>query len=615
MLALLSLLLACHADSDASGRPPNILVVLTDDQRADMLDPLPEVQARVFDQGLVFDDAIVNTPLCCPMRASFLSGGFLAHQTGVLANEGEQGGVDAFDDRGAIGRSFQAAGYRTALIGKYLNLYEGDERYIPPGWDRFTVPLPVDDWTHYALVSGSSGADAAEGVNADSRQYVTDLLHVEAARFLLEPDDRPFFLVLAETAAHDFAQPAAQDDDTYAGAAWRGGAYDEADVSDKPGFIQGLPNIDDDTRAEQDALYQDALESLLAVDRGVAGVLDVLDAQGRLDDTVIVFTSDNGHLFGEHRLWSKGVPYEESLRVPLAIRLPGGVAGQHEARQVSVTTDLPATLFSLAGIDAPTAGTSLAPLLQGDHVELPDARLIEGYATGWSPDYAGLRTAEWKYVEYATGETELYELSADPFEELNLAGDADLADLQAQLAASLDEQRGLVLLPAMLQLDLGVDADVQLEHWGGEGALRFATSDPLPAGLALTEDGRLTGAPEEAGTFVFAVTVSDSSASPYHGGSQRFTRSIWLSVGDSGFPHLVAPPVVQRNGDRATVTLSLSHDVPLSAWVGGDPLLDLNPRPVPVDEGRVVIDGLDDHPAWLRVDGLPRPVRIRLPPR
>lgn len=586
----------------ATGDRPNLIVVLTDDQRSDLLASMPQTVTRIFESGLVFDRAIVNTPLCCPMRSGFLAGGFLSRHTGVLRNTGSQGGMDDFDDSHNMGLHFQAAGYRTALIGKYLSSYEDGDAYIPPGWDLFAYPMVSGSWQSLDVVEGSSGATASTGTRFDLDQYITDYIHDRADSFVRSVGDSPFLLIIAEAAPHNTAQPDTEDDDAWAGAAWRGGAYNEADVSDKPSFIQSLPEIDAEQAAIYDDTYQDALESLMSVDRGVASLLDTLAELDLLDRTVVIFTSDNGHLFGEHRLWSKGVPYVESIGVPLAVLAPGGPSGVHDDRLVSATTDVPATLYDLAGIDAPTFGVSFAPLLRGESLAEQDHLLLEGYATAWSPDYAGLLTDQYKYVEYVNGESELYDLEADPYEEQNLAGEESMADVQADLAATLADHKPLILLPTSVHGDVGAAIDVQLEHWGGEGSVRYTAEDALPDGLTLSDDGRITGVVDTAVTTGVDITITDESSSPYDGTPQEFTRRIPVSIGTSG-ALVTAPPTAVRNGDHAEIMVGAR--LPLTATWGFDPNLEFSPRTVPVVDGRIVIDGLGDHTAWVRIDGIP----------
>jgi len=589
-------------DGGTTDTRPNLIVVLTDDQRTDLLASMPQTVSRIFEPGLVFDRAIVNTPLCCPMRSGFLAGGFLSRQTGVLRNSGYQGGMDDFDDSHNIGLHFQAAGYRTALVGKYLSTYDDGDAYIPPGWDLFAYPMVSGSWQSLDVVEGSSSATASTGKRFDVDQYITDYIHDQAEGFVRGAGDAPFLLVISEAAPHNTAQPDTKDDDAWAGSAWRGGAYNEADVSDKPSFIQSLPEIDADQAAIYDGYYQDALESLMSVDRGVDSLLDTLTELDLMDNTVIVFTSDNGHLFGEHRLWSKGVPYQESIGVPLAVLAPGGPAGVHDDRLVSATTDLPATLYDLAGIDAPTAGVSFAPLLRGESLEAQDHLLLEGYATAWSPDYAGLLTDTHKYVEYVNGESELYDLSADPYEEQNLAGEDSVAKVQASLAATLADNKPLILLPTSVHGDAGVAIDTQLQHWGGDGSVHHRAEGDLPAGLTLSDDGRITGVVDKPVTTGVDITITDESTSPYDGTRQEFTRRISFVIGSPG-ALVTAPPKAVRHGDHAEITVGAR--LPLTATWSFDPNVEFRPRTVPVVDGRIVIDGLGDRTAWVRIDGIP----------
>ncbi len=476
----------------AAARPPNIIVIVTDDLDARSATCLPNVQTLLAAEGVTFANAFATTPLCCPSRASILRGQY-AHNHGVLSNSGENGGFPTFyrlgDEESTVATWLQDAGYRTALVGKYLNRYPkgAAASHIPPGWDKWTAFASSDEdeggsyYSGYALnVDGDTvfyGQQPAE--------YSTDVLTAEATDFV----DRsvtsgdPFFLYIGPFAPHGPSTPASRHTGAFADVqAPRTPSFDETDVSDKPAWVQALPPLSADQTALLDDRYQRRLRSLLAVDEMVASLVETLSATGALDNTYILFMSDNGYHLGEHGIpVGKQSPYDESLRVPLIVRGPGVPAGVVEDA-IALNIDLAPTFAELAGA-SPAAfvdGRSLVPLLHGEApagwrhgflVEHYDRTLPEQWGTPGpvpmeeasldadqqeleeadgdevtgvtpidSPPYLGLRTEQYLYVEYASGERELYDMRADPYQLQNLASTADPA-LLADLAAALDHLR------------------------------------------------------------------------------------------------------------------------------------------------------------------------------
>lgn len=530
---ILLLLLACRGappSPDSADRPLSFVLVLTDDQSLSLTapeatglpSPTPGIEARIFDQGTRFTQAIVNTPLCCPTRASLLSGGFHAHQTGVRQNEAPQGGMASFVDAASLAVQMQSAGWTTGFLGKYLSDYTGQEPYTPPGWDRFHALSVGEDWSAFTAYVSDGGAPT---VAVPVQGYVTDHLSQEALRFLDEVGDAPFFLVIAHHAPHQLAVPAAQDQGAMAGASWRPASFNEADLSDKPLHMQELPPLDE---AAVDRSFQERRESLLAVDRGVVALLDALQASGRDQDTVVVYSSDNGSSFGEHRIEAKGHPYDEALRVPLAIRLPGAPAGRVEEGLVSASLDLPATLAALAGIEAPTAGRSLVPQLLGEAPEDAPWQLIQGIRGNIVPDFVGVRSPGHVYVEHLSGEVELYDLEADPDQLENGAGQPELAAVQAELAQWLAPRAPLILQSREIGVEVGEPVDLQLQARGGVPPYTWTAEEALPAGLVLDTDGRLHGLAESGFTGIVEQTVTDADRSPYDGRPQAETVGVGL---------------------------------------------------------------------------------------
>jgi N-acetylglucosamine-6-sulfatase len=396
---------------------PNIVLVVTDDQRWDTLEAMPAVERLLVDGGVTFRNAFATTPSCCPSRASLLTGQY-SHTTGVLdgSTANAPGGAPAFEDGSSLATWLDDAGYRTGLVGKYLNDYgELPEGYVPPGWDEwFAVADPAPQIRYHDFRLNENGEIVSYG--SDPADYSTRVLERKAVEFV--QGDGPFFLYFAPIAPHPPSEPDPDDVDAPVDP-WRPPpSFDEDDVTDKPG--RPARPVD---RPRVEGIREDMLRSLLGVDRAVNAVAAAIDAAGRSDDTYFVYTSDNGFLWGEHRRTGKVWPYEESIRVPLVIRPPGPGATR-VVDDLALNIDVPPTIADIAGADPGLAfeGTSLVPYLDGSGAGPPrDRFVIEflGFAPG-IPPYVGLRTERYAYVEYGNGGRELYDLAADPYQLDNL---------------------------------------------------------------------------------------------------------------------------------------------------------------------------------------------------
>lgn len=422
---------------------PNILLVLTDDQRWDSLRAMPNVRRLLGSHGVTFANAFVTTPYCCPSRASILTG-LYSHHTGVLSDSPPDGGAPAFDDRSTIATWLSRAGYRTAFVGKYLNAYDRlGATYVPPGWNEWDAIAsePIAS-RYYGFTLNENGRLVRYG--SSDLDYSTTVLTRRALAFL-HGTTAPFFLELAPIAPHRPATPAPGDAGAFAAARLpRAASFDEADVSDKP-WAAERPPMSAAAERFANGLRRSMLASLVEVDRGVGAIVEALRASGQLANTVIVFTSDNGMLLGEHRLGGKLWPYEESIRVPLVIRTPWIDRAVIDRRLV-LNIDLAPTFADLAGIPpgSPVDGRSLAPLLRGGPEPARWRRAFEveylghEHPPGSPPDYRGVRTARYAFIRYDNGWRELYDLRTDPFELRNLAGDRPPRPLEASLGALLD---------------------------------------------------------------------------------------------------------------------------------------------------------------------------------
>jgi arylsulfatase A-like enzyme len=405
-------------------RRPDIVLIVTDDQRWDSLDGMPQVQRHLVSKGVRFSNAFVVDPLCCPSRASILTGSY-AHTTGVYANSGPHGGWRAFrrgSEASTIATWLQDAGYRTGLFGKYLNGYRALE--IPPGWDRVFAFISARP-SYFGYTVNDDGVEVPYGF--DPMDYAADVVADEAARFIqTTPRDEPIFLWVGESAPHQPAVPAPRHEGaTVPDAPPPPPSFNEADVSDKPRHIRELGTLGPGAVAEA---RERGARSLLAVDDAVGRIVEALRESGRLETTMIVFTSDNGRSLGEHRWNYKLAPYEETIRVPLVVRFDALGSGAGVVGELALNVDLAPTFAEIAGIQPPeeVEGRSLVPLLLADRAGWRRDFLIEHlrmprHGNPEIPTYCAIRSVRWKYVRYETGERELYDLRRDPYELENVA--------------------------------------------------------------------------------------------------------------------------------------------------------------------------------------------------
>jgi arylsulfatase A-like enzyme len=424
---------------------PNIVVVLTDDQRLDSLphDPpvMPYLQGQLDASAgwTRYLNAFVNTPLCCPSRATILTG-LYSHHTGVERND--EGAV--LDESSTMATWLHEAGYRTGLVGKYLNNYPFDRGpYVPPGWDRFFAKENRSDATvyrNYAVVDDGLVRTYGSG----PRDYATDVLAREAVEFIRStPPGQPFLLIFAPSAPHAPWIPADRDAGAYAGFPIRDApSVGEADVSDKPAWVRALPPVSD---AQREVFRRDrrrGYETLRAVDAALRSIDDALRMRGAYEDTVVFYLTDNGYALGEHRWETKSCPYEPCVHIPFLVRVPGS-AGGTDPRLVS-NVDLAPTIAELAGVRPALDedGASLVPALRGDAARARRGVLLEFAGGGGVPAWSAIRTRSFLWVELETGERELYDLAgalgpADPDQLRNLADAPAYADVRRRLQSRL----------------------------------------------------------------------------------------------------------------------------------------------------------------------------------
>lgn len=421
----------------ANDARPNIVVIVTDDQRSDTLWAMPIVKRDLIDHGITFNNGFVVNPACCPSRASLLTGQY-SHSTGVYTNTGSEGGFRSFNDGSTIATWLDLE-YTSVLVGKYLNNYEfaGKKGQVPLGWDHW-VAFPKAGYKDFAL-----NIDGEVRRYGDARaDYSTDVLADEAVR-LIRVTDGPLFMYFAPKAPHWPAQVVGQDKEAFEHVAkHRPPSFNEADVSDKPAWVVRTSMLGRGERHKLDEFRTGQLQTLQPVDRAVGRIVDALEETGRLQDTMIVFTSDNGMMWGEHRLRGKGVAYEESIRVPFVVRYDAAVGAPASSDAMVLNIDIAPTAAALAGVNAPRAeGRSLLPLLRTSGTDWREDFLVEhfspGGANGHPPTFCTVRTDRWKLTDYYWGKDELYDLANDRLELNNRIYDPSVADVVGELRQRL----------------------------------------------------------------------------------------------------------------------------------------------------------------------------------
>ena len=431
----------------AADERPNVVLIVTDDQRLEMLSAMPNVRRMLVDKGVTFENAFAVNPLCCPSRATILTGRY-SHSTGVYTNgpplgTKEDGGFWAFEDESTVATWLDDAGYRTALVGKYLNGYRRDvATYVPPGWDhwvgQFDRPATrAIDGSYYTYSLSVNGE--VKDFGTDPSDYGTDVLGRHAARFI-RSTGAPLFLYFTPFAPHTPAIPAPRHRDAFGDLPRsRPTSFNELDVSDKPAWVRRLSPLTRDERRAIDVQRLRMYRTLLAVDDAVARIVRALRDTERLHDTLIVFMSDNGYMLGEHRRTKKRDPYEESIRVPLVMRYDDATDGAMTDEHLVGNVDIAPTIADVTGVPTPGfEGASVAPFLYSAPVQWREELLLEHKHEAVVPTYCGIRSERYAYVAYETGDVddeELYDLELDPFQLDNRAGDPAQAERVAHFRA------------------------------------------------------------------------------------------------------------------------------------------------------------------------------------
>ncbi len=437
-----------------NGSKPNIILILTDDLDMSTIPYMPRLKALLTDRGTTFANFFVSDSLCCPSRSSILRGQY-AHNHGVLSNTPPDGGFErarALEiEKSTIATWLQGAGYRTVLLGKYLNGYPANEpTYVPPGWDEWYGALGNKPYSNFNYQLNENGQLVSYGGKRED--YLTDVIGGKAIDFIKRTSStgKPFFVYLATFAPHQPAVPAPRHLNEFADVkAPRPPSFNEEDVSDKPSRIRNLPPLNANAIANIDNLYRKRLQSMLAVDEMITNLVATLEATGTLKNTYIFFTSDNGFHLGEHRLRpGKTMPYDEDLRVPLIVRGPGVAAGR-VVEHMGVNIDFAPTFAELGGVTSVPSfvdGRSLMPVLGANPPPLNSWRQAF-VAEYWEArrgrselQYQAIRTRDTLYVEWTNGEKELYDLGNDPYELQSLHAAAS-PDVLGKLSSWLNALR------------------------------------------------------------------------------------------------------------------------------------------------------------------------------
>jgi N-acetylglucosamine-6-sulfatase len=436
---------------------PNVIVITTDDQNQSDMPAMPITLAQLGGQGTTFTNSYVSNPLCCPSRATFLTGQY-AHNHGVISTD-LPNGYNGLRHTNTLPVWLKSAKYRTAMVGKYLNGYGipdglpepvGDAREIPPGWSQWFALTGGTDQKRYSFRLNENGKILRYGKK--KRDYVSDVLSRRTNELIREwaPNPKPFFLWFNPTAPHgQNGIPFGSTRDPvpaprYLGRhelarAPRTPSFNEADVSDKPEFLRSEPRLSPERILEVDRRHRGRLESLLSVDEQVGRIIKLLKKTDDLRKTYIIFTSDNGLQLGAHRLMFKAYLYEEATRVPLIIRGPEIPIGAVRDQLVS-NIDLAPSIAEITGVQPRLTmdGISLLPLADNPLAGLGRDLLFESQILGAD----GLRSGKWAYNEYRNGDRELYDLESDRFQlESQHDNPATLA-VRRSLAARLAQLRG-----------------------------------------------------------------------------------------------------------------------------------------------------------------------------
>jgi arylsulfatase A-like enzyme len=474
---LVTALLGGDPSRASHGGRPNVIFISTDDQTVRDMVALPHVQNLVGNAGASFSNSYVSYPLCCPSRATYLTGQY-AHNHNVLGNTPPDGGYGMLDDKQTLPVWLQASNYRTVHVGKMPNGYGStDQTYVPPGWGPFPaggefygfVPDPASAYYGFKLnengvVVQHTALDYQTDVYAEKAVDAIDT-HTSVPAFA----SKPLYMEVHFFAPHDPAEPAPRHLGAFDTAALpKDKSFNEKSTKDKPPWLRAVKRLGGGLQSKIQTRYRNRLASLLSVDEAVDKILAKLAVEGLLSETYIIFTSDNGYMQGQHRLHQgKFVAYDPSAKVPLMIRGPGIPAGSVPGELVT-NVDIVKTILDISGANptitvdgrsllpfaADPARRSQRPLLleTGRPIALADPASASAAAKAKAkrsrkvknldldataqfarvvkpPKYRALRTRRYLLIKYADGGRELYDMRKDPLQTDSVYKDARYANV------------------------------------------------------------------------------------------------------------------------------------------------------------------------------------------
>lgn len=419
---------------------PNFLFFITDDQTFESIKRMPRLFSSLAPRGVFFSNAFTCASICQTARATMLTGQY-SHNNGVLGNETS---YTVLDETKMLPYLLKQAGYDTRLIGKYLNTWTTSHA-APQGWTDWHAITPGP---YYSYDINDNGSVTTAGTSASD--YSTTLIS-SRLQTALAAASQPFYIHVGFNAPHvaSDALSAATPSPDYQGCISTSKTFPKnadwnlADVSRKPQYVQNLPTIDGATESTINSNWRAVTETLFSVDKAIKTAIDYLVTSGKISNTYIIFTSDNGYFNGEQRFnVGKVAPYENSIHIPLIIAGPSGSVVQGKTCNNLVThADITATILALANVSPAVSqdGISLVPYLAAPTTADQRSNVFIEYLGSGDynsvTDYRCVRSKDWKYTEYTTGEKELYDLNADPFEVTNVVNVAANASTVASMAA------------------------------------------------------------------------------------------------------------------------------------------------------------------------------------
>ena len=445
------------AQAAAAPPRPNIVVLETDDQTLAEMEVLPNVRRLIGAEGVTFDNNFDSFSLCCPSRATFLTGQY-SHNNGVRGNTLPQGGFEKLDGTNTLAVWLQQSGYYTVHLGKYLNGYgRRNPLEIPPGWTEWHGSVDPSTYRYYNYTLNENGVLTTYCAVPQPSCYQTDVYRDKANEIIRRrAAEGPFVLWVAFLADHS-GNPRDPDDppslatpvaaprhkDRFAATPLPTPPnFNEADVSDKPAAIRRRPLINARAHAAIQENWQQRRETLLAVDDAVASIVDTLRSTGELDNTLLIFTSDNGFFHGEHRVRNgKVLLYEESIHLPLLMRWTGNKSLPRNVRrkQLTMNVDDAETILDAAGDTTRPGhiedGISLLRYWRDGGLELGRDLLVDN--TPGAGHFDAIRSRNFLYAEYQNGDRELYDLQKDPYELQSQHANAAYDGIKTALAARL----------------------------------------------------------------------------------------------------------------------------------------------------------------------------------